>query len=431
MRGIRKSVHVSIDAAGCEPYTGTIRIMAIRERIVALFKKRPEAVFVLQIGGAGMRGTLFEVGVESKKVRVVKTIAQPTTLEDGARLAADIAGFIKKFRNAARARVLLSFDSRLASTVHGVVLLVRANAKEGIDETDLDNLLAHGAWKMYDRERGRAAERLRIHDFQVLLADVHLKRIKVDGHRVANPLGFPARMIELQLTQTFLAKSFSDFVRKLIPVERITAVEETMPLLGGLLAQSGEAEDFLLGEVQADRTHIFLIKGNAITYMDTFAWGEQQFLKGFMELWSVDETMVNSILSVCREHRASERFLKKMDEHLAGELQIMANGFSSHIAKADSGVVYLHSWFTLPELVWSSRFGARVSQRVKLRPVSLEGVRQRIGFSLDYKKGVQSADTAIAEASVWSWLSAPHDERMARTLKRHSHWLSGAAVTTS
>jgi hypothetical protein len=54
---------------------------------------------------------------------------------------------------ASKRKIIISLDSDLCSSIYSSIVLVRDNAKDPIDEVDLDNLVSQAVWKFFDRHR--------------------------------------------------------------------------------------------------------------------------------------------------------------------------------------------------------------------------------------------------------------------------------------
>ena len=94
---------------------------------------------------------------------------------------------------------IIPMDSRSAVTVFKTVRLERPNPREELTLADLENSLAQAVWKFFDRLRFEAADRLRINEADLLLADVRVTGMKIDGHQVINPEGFTGHSLEFTL----------------------------------------------------------------------------------------------------------------------------------------------------------------------------------------------------------------------------------------
>ena len=108
-------------------------------------------------------------------------------------------------------KTILALDSDFAHTVNSSIGIIRDNPKETITESDLDNILFQALWRFFDRYRATAAGRLGVGDVDVVLSDIRVGEIKLDGHKVINPVGFKAKSAEIYLSETFISRKLFDF----------------------------------------------------------------------------------------------------------------------------------------------------------------------------------------------------------------------------
>ena len=183
------------------------------KNLISLLNKKEDFLVIEFLPGRLTRFSLVRGDPAGKALTLVKTVAGENS--------ADNFDFFKKslkrFGNLNKYKIIVSLDSELASTVYSSISLVRNNAKDPIDEADMDNLVSQAVWKFFDRHRARVAQKLGVNDFDVLLTDVRIDGIKLDGHRVINPLGFKARSIEIQLGQTFTTRPLINELRPVLP----------------------------------------------------------------------------------------------------------------------------------------------------------------------------------------------------------------------
>ena len=97
---------------------------------------------------------------------------------------------LRKFGKLANYKIAVGIDSQYASTVYSSVSLVRNNAKDLIDESDLDNLISQAVWKFFDRHRLRVAQKLGVNDVDVLLTDVRIEKVLLYRPLLFNPILF-------------------------------------------------------------------------------------------------------------------------------------------------------------------------------------------------------------------------------------------------
>src|SRR3989338_7752593 len=130
---------------------------------------------------------------------------------------------------------------------------------------------------------------MNISDLDVILSDVQINGIKLDGHKVVNPLGFQAKAVEIKLSLTFTPREFINNLKKLLPKENIIFVGEDGPALSHLLSRGHDQENFVLANIFPKQTTLFKVDGHAISYLDKFEWGHGNLIKALAEYLGASE----------------------------------------------------------------------------------------------------------------------------------------------
>src|SRR3989338_6226088 len=334
---------------------------------------------------------------------------------------------LHKFGKLVNYKIAFGIDSRYASTIYSSVSLVRNNAKDLIDESDLDNLISQAVWKFFDRHRLRVAQKLGVNDFDVLLTDVRIENVRLDGHKVLNPVGFKARTIEIQLCETFISRNLINELKALLPASSIRLISESGSAWSHFLAAGNRGSKFALANISFNQTAMFLAEESRIGHHDGFSWGEKNLLNALVENLALDWETAKTILAVYLQKETSEFFAKKFEKILMGELEALAKSFNASIGKSDIRLVYLHSSFNLPDIVFSQSFRNRIDFPIRLEPLTHSFISDNHNFHLKFNK---RADPGIAFGIfvlVLEAIAEPHYEamkQMSQIAKRRVRWLT-------
>jgi hypothetical protein len=105
-------------------------------------------------------------------------------------------------------KVIVSADSSVATTMPVPLDFARDRAqwKDEVTLTELENLIAQAMAKIFTQCRSEAAKRLGVDDINTILVGAKADRFKIDGHSVMNPIGFAGRKVSLLLELTFTVR---------------------------------------------------------------------------------------------------------------------------------------------------------------------------------------------------------------------------------
>ena len=334
---------------------------------------------------------------------------------------------LRKFGKLANYKIAVGIDSQYASTVYSSVSLVRNNAKDLIDESDLDNLISQAVWKFFDRHRLRVAQKLGVNDFDVLLTDVRIENVRLDGHRVLNPVGFKARTIEIQLCETFTSRTLINELKTFLPASSIRLISESGSAWAHFLAAGNQGSKFALANISFDQTAMFLAEEFRVGHHDGFSWGEKNLLNALVENLALDLETAKAVLAVYMQKEISEFFAKKFEKILMGELDSLAKSLNSSIGKSDIRLVYLHSSFNLPDIVFSQSFKNRIDFSVRLEPLTHSFISDNHNFHLKFNKRADPKAAFGIFVLVLEAIAEPHYEamkQMSQIAKRRVRWLT-------
>jgi len=392
----------------------------LRRALSFLVKKEP--FLVIEIGNQFVRISFLKVNFVKKKIEAVKILSEANTLSNAAATLNLVKRLLKRFRGAKRANIILSLDPVLATTVHSTVTLIRDKPKTPIDEPDLDNRIAQGIWRMFDRERGKAAEKMGVSDLDVLLTDVRVKNVKLDSHKVLNPLDFQAKTIEIQFTQTFNPRAFVGEVRKIIPAEKLVLMAENGSLEIDMLTKLARVESFLLVDLFDERVNIYLADGSTITYIDAVSWGKRNLLTTLSEFFAVTERLAEEIFRIYLVGAASPWMRKRIDRLLVDEFRKLTEPLAKLTAKYNSAVIYLLAFFEVPDFVFGPELKRELPGRARIMPVSHELLRAELGFEL-VSKASPTQNLFSPLAALLEFYFLPSNDKINRIARRHARWL--------
>jgi len=388
-------------------------------KLRSLFE-RSEYFLILTITLESIHVVALRVNFEKKKIRIVKEALRQIqnrgeeTIQTA--LAASLKTIPKRFREG---RVVLSLHPTLATTIHSTVELTRDTPQEPIDNTDLDQRIAQAIWRLFDGERSRAAVKMGISDLEVALSDVGVRRVRLDGHTVLNPLGFKATTMAIELRQTFCAKSLMEHVRKLFPKSRSLFMIESGMAVVELVAHVEKQSPFLFVQVGISETSFYTADRSEMVYRDAIGWGEKEFFSALGETFAVDPVTARAILQKYLRGEASPKMRVTLEKIFFSELHTLGKGIGVHLGAMKK--VYLYAPFALPPFIFSPRFAWHIASRPKILPAGDALITETLGFTVEGK--TSTSDFFIPPVALLAFYFSSGDATMDSIAKRHARWL--------
>jgi len=329
---------------------------------------------------------------------------------------------LRKIRKLEQYKIIVSLDSGLATSIYSSVSLIRTHPKEVIDEADMDNLISQAIWRFFDRNRFRVAQKMGIDEVDVLLSDVRIRGIKLDGHKIINPVGFKSKFVEIFFSQTFTPRDFMRQLRDSLPKESVVLIAETGSIIGNVISKSLDKDDFFIANLFPDQSVIFSSSAERLGHLDSFGWGEKNLHASLSQQYKLDLITTRAVVDRYIAGDASPVFLRRFEAMVADELGVFAKGLES-VTDSENSPVYINSFFSIPPIIFSDRFQSYFNRRLQLVPLSTQFITEKFGFAVQFKKSVQikNNNTFLAAVSEVNFL--PHNSAMSHLANRRVRWL--------
>ena len=399
------------------------------------FRKDRERFLVVEILKHCVKVSALNANFKDKKLFLAKFARKDIGfLESPAEISKKLKKLLFRFGKISRYKIVVSLDSRFAATIHAPVKLIRENPKTAINESELENLLSQAVWRFHDRNRNRVALKLNTNDLDVLLSDVHIKEIKLDGHKALNPIGFSAKSVEVCLGATFTERNFSETLNSLLPKENILFLGESGATLAYVLSQSREDSPFLLIKIYPQETTATCFKENSISNVGNFAWGTSNLEMAVAENLNVAKPVAAGILSKYLDGNTSAHFARRFEKLLFDEFGNFGGELANILKKTNNKNVYIYSIDPLPLSVCSSAAKHSFGRNLQLIFPREDFVADKLNFELKLKESrafvgdFSGARRGAANFLLTASVALAHhfcfqNEQMNKIIKRRVRWL--------
>ncbi|MCL4406127.1 MAG: hypothetical protein M1586_01495 [Patescibacteria group bacterium] len=233
----------------------------------------------------------------------------------------------------------------LSLTVYTRVIEERERPREEISEAELSNIVSQAIWKVFDKERTPASFRLGVPEIDVLLTDARIVSARVDGSKVLNPIGFPAKKIEVGVSETLASREAFQKIQKGLPKNgEILFISEPTAVKAHLLHEESRNKNFIFANILKDKTYVCAVKENGdILPAGDFDWGLDNLLQAFHDDLLIFKESVPVVLNRYLQNDASADFLKKFKLVFNKHFSVFGKGVSaaSHNAKMVKPTVFI------------------------------------------------------------------------------------------
>jgi hypothetical protein len=395
------------------------------------FLNTDEHFFVIETIGGVLRLSLLTVVTANKQVRLIKTIEAQVPDKPAEAFADAIPELLRQFRLPATVRIIALLDHRRATVLSGVISLMRSDPKAEIKQAELENLVSQGLWKMTGIHRNRAATKMEIPEVRVRLADADVVQVRLNGHRVVNPVGFVARSVELCFRETFVDAQLLARLGETLTEDNLAAVFEGPAVLAGLVARLHSQSEFLFVSVGARESVVYHVNQMVISYVDSFGWGTEMLKSGAAKQFEVDGDTIDRMLEQYYRREVSPAIRRALEAATSGELAMLSNGIAAHLPSGKKVPVYVHAALPLPSFLFDEAFSRRLGLSLTLTAVNERFIGEHTGFVVDLQHqgtGASQFTYDCALAAVADVQTASNSSVMSKAAKQRARWTQAGAT---
>lgn len=415
------------------------------EKIFTRFLRRGERFLIVEIEDNSLSVSKASVHWQDKKLKVLnKWTYNAGWTNDTAKAFSFLQKILKRIPRLAAHKIILVLEPRLATTIHVSTKIIRDEGRKIIDEVDLDNLISQAIWQVFDRERSRIADKMALDDLDVLLVDVKIRNLKIDGHRVVNPLGFSAKTTEVFLSQTFASRDFFETMRVLFPRNQFVFISEAGAMGADILARLSSEKNkdlraFALVNLNSARSDVYgaLIGENCVDkiwYLDNLNLGRNDFYANFGKHFMVQASVAENVIKRYAGGEVSSELANKLERLMRKEWVVFCDGLASIVSDsrdfkhAKNAAVFLRAEENLPEIFYSETLRLRDGKKMEIMPVVFRDIISRSGFKIIAKKHKCSFFTAAGILALYyysdEWLNKIANRRLRWLMPREKHRLT-------
>ena len=399
--------------------------MKIHDKVIHIFSQlflKGDKYVVIELLNHYIQVTVLRTDFKTKQITVTRAFCEEITEFNAVSAFKTVRKILKKIGGLKNHKIIFSLDSLFATSMYSSISLVRTNPKDIIDEADLDNLISQAIWRFFDKHRFKVAQKMGVDEVDVLLTDVRIRDIRIDGHRVVNPIGFKAKSVEIFFSQTFVTREFMRELRDVVPKENIVLMIEAGTALSHVISHVRGDADFFIANLFPDHTAVFAASRQKFAHHDRFDWGGND-LKIFLgRYFRLDQGTADLVISNYMNENTSGTFTRKFETMLSQELNVFANGIESLVGD-ESADVYLNPFFNLPQLVFSEKFQNRFEKPVKLLPLSTNLITEKLGYKLQCKTSAEVRNPLMLLGVVLELTLLPQNDTMSHLANRRVRWL--------
>ncbi len=338
--------------------------------------RRKERFFVVEVMANGVRATPFVLDADERELKIFPALA-PKKNEP-------LAAFARRLSGRKNAGMMLAIDGGVATTVQGAVALPHPGA--ALDDAALENVIAQAMWKLFDRERARAATKMNVPASEVTIADARIVNIALDGRDAIAPVGYRAAQVEVRLSLTMMPREAAEVFAEAFSRNVFSMSEASVSWARLLWTAAPQGHRMLCAGLLSDGVAIATADADGARYHDAFQWGEDELISGVANALAVTSDIARYVVRAVREERGtSPLFAKKVHGIIGAELQLLVNGLGEALSRTEASAVRVLASYDIPRMLFAATLKNAARRTVKILPVMAEDIGKHFGFTLQWK----------------------------------------------
>ena len=317
-----------------------------------------------------------------------------------------------------RRKVIAAADSSLATTIPVPLDLRRENAekKETVTLPELENLIAQAMAKIFNQCRSEASRRLRIEELDTILVGAQVRRIKLDGKTVEDPVGRAGAKVSLLLELTFTGRGIFEELKQFFnaPDEfffressqtRLTAFSRVRPLPLNLVVAEKDGTSLFIFEKTRD--------DHPVLYREKLDWNFGSLIRAISTALGVTESVAEDLYEAYTGGAMSEGAARYFHKATEPGVRQFLDGLSRAKLK---GRIYVDTPYALP-FALPYRENGTVFEKMPM-----EEIADELGFILQ-----SNVPPHIASRYLAPFFEAYFDKHYGeinKKLRRRLHWLA-------
>lgn len=267
--------------------------MKIINKIFGEKKAGSDFMLSLDIGTELVKVLVFKLEKEGKAtVKGYGTARQHYGhMNSGA--VSDIGGVIETCQTAIAAAQQSAGVNRVEKAIMGIagelvkgttttVHYERANPEIRIDMPELKNIIQKVQWKAFDRIRNQLAWETGQTEMDVRLINAAIVSVKIDGYRIANPMGFQGRDVSISIFNAYAPMIHLGALQKIadeLKLDLLSIAAEPYAIAQSISTYNNPDFGAIIIDIGGGTTDIALVRNGGLEGTVMFALGGRAFTK--------------------------------------------------------------------------------------------------------------------------------------------------------
>jgi cell division protein FtsA len=312
--------------------------MTFIEKLFGRKREKDQYCVALDVGTEVVKALIFKL--EGSKAVVAGVGRQRQKLGDmQAGMVTDIAGVVSNCSRAlGRAeemagvrpeQVIIGIAGELVKGTTTSVHYERLNPNAKIDLAELKNIIHKVQWKAFDKIRSQLAWETGYPEIDVKLVNAAIVDVRIDGYRIANPIGFQGKDVIVGIFNAFAPLVHLGALQTIaseLNLDLISIAAEPYAMARCMGVEEGSEFSAIFIDIGGGTTDVAVVRNGGVEGTKMFALGGRALTKKLSSVLNTSFTKAEQIKIDYASDLLDERSSKMVHEVLISDCQIWLSG---------------------------------------------------------------------------------------------------------
>lgn len=306
----------------------------------------------------GTRGKILGVGKKSQKLGDM----QSGVVMDIASVIANCHSAIREAENMAGitpTKMILGISGELVKGATVTTSYVRRDANSKIDLSELKNIVHKIQWRAFDMVRAQLSEETGYSEIDVKLVNAAIVDTRIDGYKVANPIGFQGKEVTLGIFNAFAPLVHYGALQTIaaeIDKELLAIAAEPYALARCLSHEDGGQFSAIFIDIGGGTTDVAVVRDGSVEGTKMFTLGGRTFTKRLAAVLNISFKEAEEIKMLYSEDKLERQSHRIVREAMQSDCDVWLSGIIltlesfEHIEMLPSKILLSGSASHLPEI---------------------------------------------------------------------------------
>lgn len=237
--------------------------------------------------------------------------------------AEEMAG-VKKVK-----RVIMGIAGELVKGTTTTVHYERARPEVRIDMPELKNIIQKVQWKAFDRIRKQLAWETGQSEIDVKLINATIVSVKIDGYRIANPLGFQGRDVSISVFNAYAPMVHLGALQKIadeLDLNLLSIAAEPYAVAQSIGTYNNPDFGAIIIDIGGGTTDVALVRNGGLEGTVMFALGGRAFTKRLAAALNMTFDEAEQLKLKYSAGKVSSEITQKVDAIFEEDCHVWASG---------------------------------------------------------------------------------------------------------